>query len=190
MISTSLPTAFAERILFFPYPDHSLFDESEKAMKVSRHLALSAGISVLLYRLTQNRRAAVSSFLAGVFWDLDHVADYVIQYGIPWNLGVFFRRFYKREIPRVVLLLHSWEIVALLVGFTGLRLNSFLKGKDQGKSATTRIPWALVGIVVGALSHLLSDQIVNKPRPRAYFFVSRLRRGFMHHKLFSKAADS
>lgn len=159
-------------------------------MKVSRHLALSAGISALLYRLTQNRRAAVSSFLAGVFWDLDHVADYMIQYGIPWNLGVFFRRFYKREIPRVVLLLHSWEIVALMVGFTGLRICSFYRGKNQGTSATTKVPWALVGTVVGAVSHLLSDQIVNKPRPRAYFFVSRLRSGFAHHKLFSKSADS
>ncbi len=153
-------------------------------MKVTRHIALSAGLSLLLYRVSGSLRMAVSSFLAGVLWDLDHLADYLAQYGIPWNLKTFFRRFYEGEIPRVVLFLHSWELVVALLGYSLFRRKYIDKGRDS--SVLPRNYRVLTGVLLGAIVHMVSDQIVNRPRSRAYFFLYRLCRGFSHPHMFPK----
>jgi hypothetical protein len=82
----------------------------------------------------------------GGFWiDVDHAVDYVlVERQRDFRPGTFLRRYMQGQVRRTVLVLHSWELFALLVALAW----------------HTGAPW-LVGYVGGGLMHLAQDLAYN-----------------------------
>ncbi len=136
-------------------------------MKASRHAALSVPVSAAVFALSRSIPAAIAVMLGGVLIDLDHVIDYVREYGFRIDVAHFFETFYHTRYRRIVLLFHAWELMialALIAWATGWN------------------PW-LWGLTIGASTHLALDQTFNYTRPGTYFFVWRLAKRFQRDKI-------
>jgi hypothetical protein len=81
----------------------------------------------------------------GFLIDVDHAVDYVlIERERDLRPGTFLRHYTEGQVRRAVLVLHSWELFALLVALAW----------------SSGAPW-LVGYVAGGLMHLTLDLIYN-----------------------------
>lgn len=136
-------------------------------MKASHHVALSAVFSGLLLAAFRSWPLALASLGAGILMDADHMLDYLLEYGLPFDVRRFFRASYQREYRRVFILLHAWEWLPALVLLAWLAHN----------------PW-ITGFALGWTQHMIADQACNRPRAWAYFLVGRWRRRFDHQVLF------
>lgn len=125
---------------------------------LSAHLCLSLLCALLIYLKTENSGYALVFILGGIFIDLDHLLDYFFS----------FRRFVLRAFlaslqlrgGKVYLLLHSWEIVFLLLTWG---------------SAVKSPPLAI--LAAGFALHLVIDNLQRK-NLFFYFFTYRLAHGF------------
>ncbi len=99
--------------------------------------------------------------------DLDHLADYLC-FRRRW-LGIrdFFTVAHQTLWPRLVLALHSWELLAVAGVGLGLALGP---------------AWAGC-LVAGWAWHLAFDQLGNPVRPLFYFLAYRASRGFARDRL-------
>ncbi len=140
-------------------------------MRLPQHALASAVVSGGLYAATRSPALAASSFLAGIFIDLDHVFDYVREYGIRPNVKEFFEVCHTGRFRRVVLPLHAWEWIPLLAA---------LAWANQWN------PW-LLGLCIGFAQHLACDQIANPVSRWGYFFAWRLKSGFRLRSTFPNA---
>ncbi len=131
-------------------------------MKLSTHIAVSALVSGLLYMVFKSWGAAFASFVSGVFIDLDHIIDYILEYGWHINIKKFFKVFYNAEFKRLYLILHSWEFLLLLA------VSGWLTGWN---------PW-ITGTLIGAGQHLICDQITNRPALLGYSLIWRWKKKF------------
>ena len=118
---------------------------------------VSAGLAAVLYAAGAPPSLAATSFLGGVFIDLDHLLDYIIQFGFRLDWRHFFRSFYERQYDRIYILLHGWEWAAAL-GLAGAALGN---------------PW-LLGAAIGFTQHLLLDQATNGGHAAVYSLLWRL----------------
>ncbi|HDZ77398.1 MAG TPA: hypothetical protein ENH41_04890 [Candidatus Omnitrophica bacterium] len=133
------------------------------------HVAVSFAISSTVYVFLNSLSAAMASFLAGVFIDLDHYLDFVLQYR-SLNIKKFFGVFMPYPlIAKSYLFLHSFELLIVfwfIVYKFGLGLF-----------------W--MGLVIGMTQHLIFDQLHNKYiRPYFYFITTRYLSGFKKERLF------
>jgi hypothetical protein len=131
-------------------------------VKPTVHLVASAIVSGSIYAGTRSVTIAAVSFLWGFLIDLDHVVEYVREYG--WRLDVreFFRVFYETRFRKLVLLFHAWEWVAALA------LYSLLAGWNG----------IITGLLIGTLHHLILDQLGNGSTRWGYFITWRAMRRF------------
>jgi len=131
-------------------------------MKLAYHIALSAATSALVWAVFRSVSATAACFLTGVFLDLDHVIDYVVNYGWRIRIRHLFRAFEYETFENLFLFLHSWEFVAVYLVFLWL------------------INWkpVAIGAVVGILTHLLFDHFFNAHSAFGYFLSYRIRHGF------------
>lgn len=123
--------------------------------------------------MTKNYLLALSSFLSGVFIDLDHFFDYFKSEGVKFDLHDFFHRCENYRIKKFYLLLHSYEFLlplGLLTHFTSY--NSLT-----------------LGILLGFFQHLLLDQISNGVQPFGYFLTYRWRNGFAGKYIFNNCNE-
>lgn len=90
--------------------------------------------------------ALTAGIAAGGFLiDVDHAFDYVVfDRQRDLRPGTFLRYYVEGRVRRVVLLLHSWELMALLAALAWMAPS----------------PW-LVGYLLGACMHLALDMIFN-----------------------------
>ena len=88
----------------------------------------------------------VAGLAAGGFWiDVDHAIDYVVvERQRDLRPGAFLRYYLEGRVRRTVLVLHSYELFAVLIALAW----------------TTGHPW-LLGYVGGALMHLALDLAFN-----------------------------
>ena len=136
-------------------------------MKVQYHVAFSAAFSGAIYAFCGSWQIAVSSLLAGIFIDVDHVIDYVIQYGLVLDLEAFFKSFEDGAYKRIYIFMHGWEwIVAGAIA-------AYLSGWN---------PW-IVGITLGCGQHLVFDHCTNKLGTWAYSFFWRCGQRFSTENL-------
>ncbi len=138
-------------------------------MKVSEHIGVSFSLSTMVFALTKNYLFALSSFLSGTLIDFDHFFDYFKSAGIKFNLNDFFNRCENLQIEKIYLLLHSYELLLLLLLLTHL----------------TSYNSVIIGILFGFSQHLLLDQIFNGVRPLGYFLIHRWRNGFSSEYIFN-----
>jgi hypothetical protein len=137
------------------------------------HLATSLALAAATYQITGSPEAAAGCVAGGFLIDVDHYLDYLVFEG-QWRRPspVSFLRYYFTNRPRkLVLPLHSFELMTLLFGF--------ILGH----------PWPLlVGYWVGAAMHLTFDVLVNGEHElrRAvafYFFGYRVYNRFLADNL-------
>jgi hypothetical protein len=111
---------------------------------------------------------AVASLAAGVLVDVDHLFDYLREYRFRPDMGFFFRSFHKTLYRRIVLFLHSWELLILLAA----------------AAVWSRGDGVIVGTIIGMGHHLVADQFTNKVHRWGYFLSYRLGKKFITGKIF------
>lgn len=131
-------------------------------MKMSQHIVVSVAVSGVLWLVTRSWVGAATCFLAGVFIDLDHLIDYWINCGPRRPLRQLFTAFRYEFFENIIVFLHAWEWMALVL------------------VVTWWLDWrpAMLGLLVGAASHLAIDHWYNAHSPWAYFLAYRLRHRF------------
>ena len=102
------------------------------------HLATSIALSAGAYAATGSLELAGGCILGGFLIDVDHYADYLFfekQWRRP-SPADFLRYYFTFQIKRVVLPLHSLELMAALVVFAFLSPNSWLVGYSRAPPCT------------------------------------------------------
>jgi len=130
------------------------------------HIAVSAGISIILYWVFRSAWAAWSNLLVGVMLDVDHLVEYYRARGFTLNPIKIYRfcGFASQGVwpPRVFFWLHAYEYLLLLALVA---------------HAVHYHP-AAVGALVGMAQHMFLDQIGNKVGPFSYFLIYRFCKRF------------
>jgi hypothetical protein len=134
------------------------------------HIATSTVVSALLYGATHSVPLTVSSFLAGFLIDIDHAFDFVREHGITFDVRKFFHLFNEVRFRKLTFVLHSWELVLLVLAF------SMINGIHEG----------LLGVAIGMTHHLVTDQFINRVRAGGYFFTFRLYHRFAVSAIFRR----
>ncbi len=111
---------------------------------------------------------AIASLVSGILIDTDHVIDYIIEYGLRFDVKDFFRSCYERRFRRALLILHAWELLAVMGAAAWL---------------TRWNPW-VVGLLAGYGQHMVLDQIGNRPHALGYFLLWRNMNKFVLRRTF------
>lgn len=146
--------------------------EVNNIMRLYEHVAVSVVVSFTVYAITKSFIIAISSFLAGVFIDVDHLIDYWFEHPFRFDIVHFFKTCEEYHLKRVILIFHSIELL-LFLGFLVYILREPL----------------LLGITIGIAQHILFDQLFNRIYPFTYFFVYRFNQGFVNEKVFDVPKD-
>ncbi|OGS46256.1 MAG: hypothetical protein A2539_02695 [Elusimicrobia bacterium RIFOXYD2_FULL_34_15] len=137
-------------------------------MKLGSHIIISTSLSVFLYFISKLYILALSSFIIGIFMDLDHFFEYFYHCGLELNIKKFFDLAEQYAYKKTFLLLHSWELLFI---FSIIIL-------------VTSANEILLGIYVAYTIHLLFDQFGNLSRPLSYSFIYRWKNKFLVEKLW------
>lgn len=140
---------------------------------MEHHILLSAAVSGAVFAVSRSWPATAASFLAGFLPDVDHVFEYLREFGFNTDVRRFFRASYEREYVKVYLWFHAWEWLPVLA------LAAWWSGWNA---------W-LAGALVGWVQHMLADQASNTPHAWSYFLIGRWRHGFDHQKAFPRRED-
>jgi hypothetical protein len=126
--------------------------------------------SGILYLAFKSWGMAIACFISGIFIDLDHVIDYVIQFGFNFKFKKFFQMC-NDEIPhKVYFLFHGWELLILL---------SVTAWLSDWNPLTT-------GVLIGFGQHIVLDNINNRANIKSYSLLWRWQKGFNVIKVFPK----
>lgn len=139
-------------------------------MKLVHHLTLSAIISGFLYSVFNSWALSIASFISGVFTDLDHIIDYLLEHRSRLHVNEFFYYFYQEKHNKITLLFHGWEWLFILVIVT-LAMNFNL--------------W-IVGVLTGYAHHIISDYLYNKTSLWTYSLTWRWIHKFDSKLLFPR----
>lgn len=105
---------------------------------------------------------AVSSFLAGILIDLDHLVDYYLNYGFTIKVKAIYVACLDMSFDKLRLFFHSYELIALAwLAVYALSLSNIWKAA-----------------AIGLTQHLIFDQLVNPIKVKGYFFAYRFMQGF------------
>lgn len=139
-------------------------------MKITGHTIASLIAGGILYKLTHSFAAFLWVLIIGIFIDLDHYIDYVIEDGVGFNPKKIYSAFKQGPdyFKKLTLILHSYELMIILwIAIFILDLN---------------IVWKCAAISFSL--HLFIDQIANPVMPLTYFFLFRIANHFETKKIF------
>jgi len=139
-------------------------------MKPRYHVTASLIVSGIVYTLTESPAMSISSFVAGVFIDIDHFIDYLCVFPSRLSVSHFFGTFSENKLKRVYVFFHAWELIPLLV------IVSWSMNWD----------YCLLGVTIGILQHMFLDQMGNQASPLSYFLSWRLLKGFDFKRCFPR----
>lgn len=132
-------------------------------MKLGQHIGFSTALSVFLYMVTRSWTLSSACLISGIFIDIDHVIDFLIIYGWPFNVNRFFRVFYHElQFKQIYLIFHGWEWLTLL--FTA----AWLTGWNP----------LLTGIFLGSSHHIILDCVNNGGNVWSYSLIWRWKNNF------------
>lgn len=136
-------------------------------MKLRAHLLAALPLGGAYYWSEGSAVLAGLAAAASVLVDVDHLPDY-LWWRRGWRgLEDFFDASYKHRVPFILIVTHSWELMALAWGLI-LTLGA--------------PPW-VQALAVGWLYHLAWDQWRNSVGARFYFLLHRARMGFQRRLL-------
>lgn len=147
-------------------------------MTLPEHTALSIPFAGITYAATFSSTFALIAAAASILIDMDHVSDYLLETRRWFKpLGVF--AFYREgQFSRIFLLLHSWELVAILL-ITGYQLEQ---------------AWVMA-LGTGFAFHIAMDTLCwcvlrSRVTPLLYFFGYRLSRRFSADRILKRNPGS
>lgn len=126
------------------------------------HVIASGFISIFVWAYFKSFGYAAVSFASGVLIDLDHVIDYYASYGFTWKAKEIYDTCLKIKLKKLYLILHSYELIALLW------LTIYLFSLSNLWKA----------IAIGLTQHIVLDQITNPINTLGYFLTYRIIKGF------------
>jgi hypothetical protein len=140
------------------------------------HLITTAAACAAVYAGTGSTELVAGLAAGGILIDVDHVIDYVLfERQRDLRPTAFLRYYLSGRAERVVLMLHSYELLAVLTALAWF----------------TRVDW-LWGWVFGMLLHLPLDVIFNGKFASGglvhfYSFIVRARAGFLADRFTDRA---
>ncbi len=114
-------------------------------MKFEHHVTFSVIISGILYAIFKSWGLTIASLISGIFIDLDHIIDYLREYGLPIEVRKFIYVCNKEQFRRLLLILHGWEWLIFL--------GAIAKLTDWNLWVT--------GLLIGYWQHIVLDQLSN-----------------------------
>lgn len=146
-------------------------------MKLPHHVAASSVLCGGMYASSGSLVLAISAFISGVLIDLDHVLDFLFFAKDKFTIRNFFTYYHKNLWDRFAGVLHSWELMFLLLVL----------------SCLFRHP-LIIGVASGAFLHMLMDQVVNPriiPIHRLFYFLAfRMSKGFKRKLILVESGTS
>ena len=149
-----------------------MFDKIKEyiIMKPINHIAVSTLISVILYAIFKSWALTISSFISGVFVDLDHIIDYWREYGISFDVKKFLYVHDKKQYRKSHMILHGWEWLIVL-GIMALLTDWNL--------------W-VTGVLIGFGQHIALDNMNYRESFWSYSLAWRWSKGFKTEVIFRK----
>ena len=146
-------------------------------MKPSQHFAVSVSTALVMGFFTRSLYAGGACFLSGFLLDIDHVIEYILNFGFKnFSLKNCYeacvqtaRRQGELQFKKVYLIFHGYEVALLLLLLT----------------LSTKNVYFFV-CTIGYSVHLGLDCIGNDVYPQTYFMVWRIINRFSADKLFLK----
>ncbi len=128
-------------------------------MRVSSHVKISGVMGIGVYAYTGEPVPSAACFLGGWLFDIDHLLDWLMNYGPTLDYARVVNNFARNRHRRLYVIFHSWEYVI------GLFVLHVLYGLP---------PWAAYA-TLGYVCHMTLDQIFNGPkRSLTYFLTYRI----------------
>lgn len=124
-------------------------------MRPSSHLILSASVGAAVWAATSEPLALPITIGTGILVDIDHLPDMV------WH------HFFKKQAT-ASFVLHSWE---WLIGLFCLGIVVWFH-------------WWIIAVIAGYASHIMTDQLFNKPKLLSYSFIFRATKAFKFRCIF------
>jgi hypothetical protein len=131
-------------------------------MRPIPHVVTSGIVSALVWIWFKSFGCAAVSFITGVFIDLDHLVDYYSAHRFTFSIKRIYCACLRVNFRKLYLLLHSYELVAIL--WAAICLFSL---SNIWKAAA-----------IGLTQHLIFDQISNPINTFGYFLTYRIINGF------------
>lgn len=146
------------------------------------HYLLAAGAFGAVFFLTKSFLWAALAFSINIFLDADHLFDYWLANGFDLDYKKFIKEtvggeepgIYFRKSQKVVIFLHSWELLPLVLIAAWV----------------FNLPQLATAFVFGFLPHLLWDQLTYAKHPLMYSFIFRARHKFDLEKFCGKEAKN
>ena len=139
-------------------------------MKPVTHSVISAATSGVFYYYTHSWVGAAACFLSGIFIDIDHILDFIInKKRLPRDYADLWSFCAEEKDGKLYLFLHSYELFIIF-----WILFFYYPWNDL---------WA--GILIGMTVHVLSDQAANPLRPGMYCLAYRVKHNFSKKWLFN-----
>ena len=142
-------------------------------MKIPAHIAISTVAGLTAYGLTKSETLTGSVFLSSLLIDIDHVPDYILLSKERLSIKNFLSWYNEKKWDRIYIILHSYEIIAILVSIASLFRNDII-----------------IGVAIGCALHLIADQIGNmtfglgkRLSPWFYFLSYRYCMEFMKNRM-------
>lgn len=126
-------------------------------MKPGAHLLASAAVSASIYYTTRSLVFAGVAFFAGFLIDVDHLIDFIREYGVKSDLRKFFNVFNETRFNKLFLWFHAWEWLIVLFALSFVFEGNMI----------------LLGLFTGILHHLILDQCCNGVTPLGYSILYR-----------------
>jgi len=139
-------------------------------MRLHHHTLVSLSVSGLLYMAFNSIGLAVSSFITGVFIDIDHIVDVIREHGPSVKIKEFFSICNNAQFDRIILICHGWEWL-LIMGVTAW--------------AADWNPW-ITGAFIGFGQHLILDTFSNSSNFYSYSIFWRWKKDFNFDRIFYK----
>jgi len=140
-------------------------------LRPTNHILISGGVTLVFSLWVKSTWALGACFLSGIFIDLDHHFDYLLEkkeIPLSYKKLVDFCKYDHQS--KLYLFLHSYELLLLL----WLSITYFSLGAV----------W--LGIAIGFTTHIICDEIVNPGRPLSYFLIYRIKHNFNRKMFFKK----
>lgn len=148
-------------------------------MSPTGHFVTTASVCALSHALGGSGELTLGLFLGGFLIDVDHYFDYLVfEQQTSLNPLQFLNYYLEVKLKRAILILHSYELMALLwliAAFTHKRV--------------------LIGYLLGATMHLALDiyfngQHVLRQPFRFYSFFYRQSKGFLASQMLHTPSDN
>lgn len=142
-------------------------------MKPQYHVASSVLVAGILFLVFKSWSMTFTCLLSGIFIDIDHIYDYLIEFGWPFRVKDFIDAVYKAKFNRMTLFLHSWELMFLILVI----------------ALYTNWNPLITGVLIGFGHHIILDKLYTGGHLKNYLFMWRWKRNFELELIFPRCVE-